>query len=155
MFRGDGVAKGYWNKPEETKVAFLDDGWLHTGDAGYMDDEDFMYFVDRYKDLIVASGYNVAPVGVEGVLMGHSAVKEAGVVGVPDEYRGETVRAFVSLKEGYKGKVTEEEIIEHCKKNLATFKVPKSVEFIEEIPKNPVGKILRRALREEGAKKIK
>ncbi|RZN68538.1 MAG: long-chain fatty acid--CoA ligase [Candidatus Methanolliviera hydrocarbonicum] len=155
MFRGDGVAKGYWNKPEETKVAFLDDGWLHTGDAGYMDDEDFMYFVDRYKDLIVASGYNVAPAEVEGVLMGHSAVKEAGVVGVPDEYRGETVRAFVSLKEGYKGKVTEEEIIEHCKKNLATFKVPKSVEFIEEIPKNPVGKILRRALREEGAKKIK
>jgi long-chain acyl-CoA synthetase len=147
MFRGDGVAKGYWRKPEETKNTFLDDGWVHTGDSGYMDDEDFMYFVDRYKDLIVASGYNVAPAEVEGVLMSHPAVKEAGVVGVPDPYRGETVRAFVSLNEGYE-KITPEELIEFCKQNMATFKVPREIRFIDEIPKNPVGKILRRELRE-------
>ncbi len=148
MFRGDGVAKGYWRKPEETKRTFLDDGWVHTGDSGYMDDEEFMYFVDRYKDLIVASGYNVAPAEVEGVLMSHPAVKEAGVVGVPDPYRGETVKAFVSLKEKYRDKVAPEELIEFCKRNMAAFKVPREIRFIGEVPKNPVGKILRRKLKE-------
>ena len=146
MFRGDGVTRGYWNKPEQTKETYMEDGWLHTGDAGYMDDDDFMYFVDRYKDLVVASGYNVAPAEVEGILMSHPAVKEAGVVGVTDPYRGETIRAFVSLKEGQK--VTEDELIKHCKENMATFKVPRGIKFIDEIPKNEVGKILRRQLRE-------
>jgi long-chain acyl-CoA synthetase len=148
MFRGDGVAKGYWRKPRETAEAFTEDGWLHTGDAGYLDEEGFLHFVDRYKDLIIASGYNIAPSEVEGVILQHPAVKEAAVIGVPDEYRGETVKAFVSLKDGYKGKVTAEEIIAHCRENLATFKVPRQITFLEEIPKNAVGKILRRQLRE-------
>lgn len=147
MFRGDGVAKGYWRKPDETKATFQSDGWLHTGDAGYMDSEDFIFFVDRYKDLIVASGYNIAPFEVEGILMQHPAVKEAGVVGIPDEYRGETVKAFVSLNKGYEN-ITPDELIEHCKRNLATFKAPRAIQFIDEIPKNPVGKIMRRTLRE-------
>jgi long-chain acyl-CoA synthetase len=148
MFRGDGVAKGYWRKPRETAEAFTEDGWLHTGDAGYLDEEGFLHFVDRYKDLIIASGYNIAPSEVEGVILQHPAVKEAAVIGVPDEYRGETVKAFVSLKDGYKGKVTAEEIIAHCRENLAAFKVPRQITFLEEIPKNAVGKILRRQLRE-------
>ncbi|MCL5289861.1 MAG: AMP-binding protein [Firmicutes bacterium] len=148
MFRGDGVAKGYWNKSEETKKSFTDNGWLHTGDAAYLDDEDFLYFVDRYKDLIITSGYNVAPLEIENVIMQHPAVNEAAVVGIPDEYRGETVKAYVSLKQEYKNRVSEQDIIDICKKELATFKVPRIIKFIDEIPKNPVGKILRRQLRE-------
>lgn len=152
LFRGLQVAKGYLNKPEETESAFLPDGWLKTGDLGYIDDEDFVYFVDRKKDLIVASGYNVAPVEVENVLYKHPAVAEAVVVGVPHGYRGETVKAVVVLKEDYKGKVSEQEIIDFCKDRLATFKVPRLVEFREELPKNAVGKILRRVVREEARK---
>jgi len=153
MFRGFGVAKGYWNMPEETKKTFREDGWLHTGDAGYLDEENFLHFVDRYKDLIIASGYNIAPYEIESIIMQHPAVKEAAVVGVPDEYRGETVKAFVSLKDEYKGKASESDIIEFCKQYLAKFKVPREVEFMDEIPKNPVGKILRRELREREIQK--
>ncbi|HDM60026.1 MAG TPA: hypothetical protein ENF96_00035 [Archaeoglobus veneficus] len=153
MFRGFGVAKGYWNMPEETKKTFREDGWLHTGDAGYLDEEDFLHFVDRYKDLIIASGYNIAPYEVESVIMQHPAVKEAAVIGVPDPYRGETVKAFVSLKDEYKGKVSESDIVEFCRQQLAKFKVPKEIEFLDDIPKNPVGKILRRVLRERELQK--
>jgi len=153
MFRGFGVAKGYWNMPEETKKTFREDGWLHTGDAGYLDEEDFLHFVDRYKDLIIASGYNVAPYEVESVIMQHPAVKEAAVIGVPDPYRGETVKAFVSLKDEYKGKVSESDIVEFCRQQLAKFKVPKEIEFLDELPKNPVGKILRRVLKERELQK--
>jgi len=153
LFRGLQVAKGYLNKPEQTKEAFLDGGWLATGDVGYIDEEDFVHFVDRKKDLIVASGYNVAPVEIEDVIYEHPAVLETAVVGVSDPYRGETVKAFISLKDEYKGKVKEEEIIDFCKDKLATFKVPTAVEFIEEIPKNIVGKALRRLLREKEVKK--
>lgn len=129
--------------PEETKKTFREDGWLHTGDAGYLDKEDFLHFVDRYKDLIIASGYNIAPYEVESVIMQHPAVKEAAVIGVPDPYRGETVKAFVSLKDEYNGKVSENDIVEFCRQYLAKFKV---------LPENPVGKILRRVLRERVAK---
>lgn len=153
LYRGFQVAKGYLNKPEETKETFLPAGWMRTGDIMYIDDEDFVHFVDREKDLIIASGYNVAPVEVENVLYQHPAVLEAAVVGVPDPYRGETVKAFVSLKENYKGKVTEQEIIDFCKGKLADFKRPRMVEFLDEIPKNIVGKALRRALREREMKK--
>lgn len=152
MFKGPGLAKGYWKKPQETKNTFTNDGWLHSGDACWMDEDGFIYFSDRYKDLIVASGYNIAPLEVESVLMGHPAVKEAAIIGVPDEYRGETVKAFVSLTE--KGQKVEDkeglkqDILAHCKKELATFKVPKYLEIVDEIPKNAVGKILRRQLRE-------
>ncbi|MDA8333998.1 MAG: AMP-binding protein [Peptococcaceae bacterium] len=148
MFRGDGVAKGYWHKPEETEKSFTADGWLHTGDAAYLDEEDFLYFVDRYKDLIITSGYNVAPLEVENVIMRHPGVIEASVIGVPDEYKGEAVVAYVSLKGEYRGKVSGPDIIAHCRRELATFKVPRVVEFLEEMPKNAVGKVLRRQLRE-------
>ena len=126
---------------------------MRTGDTMYIDEEDFVHFVDREKDLIVASGYNVTPVEVEGVIYEHPAVKETAVVGIPHEYRGETVKAFISLKEGYKGKVAEQEIIDLCKGKMATFKVPREIEFIDEIPKNVVGKTLRRILREQEVKK--
>ncbi len=149
LYRGFQVAKGYLNKPEQTKETFMEDGWMRTGDTMYIDEEDFVHFVDREKDLIVASGYNVTPVEVEGVIYAHPAVLEAAVVGIPHQYRGETVKAFISLKEEYKGEVTEQEIIDFCKDKLATFKVPKEVEFIDEIPKNVVGKTLRRILREQ------
>ncbi|GAB6887902.1 long-chain fatty acid--CoA ligase [Desulfothermus okinawensis JCM 13304] len=147
-YRGLQVAKGYHNKEEETKSNFLSDGWFKTGDMGYIDEDDFVYFVDRLKDLIIASGYNIAPVEVENVLYKHPAVQEAAVIGVPDEYRGETVKAYIALKPEYKGNVTEEEIINFCRENLANFKVPRIVEFRDELPKSAVGKILRRKLKE-------
>jgi long-chain acyl-CoA synthetase len=153
LYRGLQVAKGYLSKPEETKATFLEDGWLKTGDMMFIDEDDFIHFVDRKKDLIITSGYNVTPVEVEGVIYEHPAVLETAVIGIPDPYRGETVKAFISLKEGYKGKVTEQEIIDLCKDKLAAFKVPKMVEFIDEIPKNVVGKSLRRALREREKEK--
>jgi len=147
MFRGPQVAKGYWNKLEETAKTFEPDGWLHTGDAGYIGEDDFVYFVERIKDLIVASGYNIAPFEVESVILTNPAVREVSVIGVPDEYRGETVKAFIVLKDEYRGKTTESEIIEFCKDRLAAYKRPHLVEFIPELPKNTVGKVLRRELR--------
>ncbi|MCG8632626.1 MAG: AMP-binding protein [Desulfobacterales bacterium] len=146
-YRGHQVASGYLNKPEETAQAFGTDGWLHTGDRGYIDDEDFVHFIDRIKDLIVAAGYNIAPVEVENAIYKHPSVAEAAVIGVPDGYRGETVKAVVALKPEFKDKVTGEEIIALCRKHLATFKVPKIVEFRDSLPKSAVGKILRRKLR--------
>ncbi|MEW6275807.1 MAG: long-chain fatty acid--CoA ligase [Bacillota bacterium] len=148
MFRGPQVTKGYWNKPEETRAAFEPDGWLHTGDAGYVSEDGFVYFVERIKDLIIASGYNIAPFEVESVIMKHPAVREAAVIGVPDEYRGETVKAYVVLKDEFRGKTTPDEIIEFCRENMATYKRPRVVEFLDELPKNAVGKVLRRQLRE-------
>jgi len=153
LYRGLQVARGYLNKPQETKETFQVDGWLRTGDRGYIDEEDFVYFVDRVKDLIIASGYNIAPVEVENVIYEHPAVSEAAVVGIPHEYRGETVKAYVVLKDEFKGKVAEQEIIDHCKSKLATFKVPRALEFRDTLPKSAVGKILRRVLKEEEAAK--
>jgi long-chain acyl-CoA synthetase len=146
-FRSPQVARGYWNNPEETKKTFTD-GWLHTGDAGYMDEEGFIFFVDRIKDLIIASGYNIAPTEVEAVMMRHEAVGEVGVVGVADDYRGETVKAFVVLKEADRGKVTTEDLVAFCRDNMAAFKVPRIIEFIDALPKNQVGKVLRFKLKE-------
>jgi len=148
ILRGEGVAKGYWKKPEETREQFLGDGWFASGDAGYMDEDGFLFFVERIKDLIIASGYNVAPAEVEGYLYHHPGVREAAVIGVPDEYRGETVKAFVVLKEDARGKVGEEDIIAFGREKMAAYKAPKIVEFIDEIPKNLAGKALRRVLRE-------
>jgi long-chain acyl-CoA synthetase len=116
-----------------------------------MDEDGFFYIVDRKKDMIIASGYKILPREVEEVLYGHPKVLEAVVAGVPDEYRGETVKAFVVLKENQQA--TEEEIVEHCKKALAAYKVPKRVEFRKELPKTLVGKVLRRVLVEEEEKK--
>ena len=114
-----------------------------------IDDEDFVHFVDRIKDLIVASGYNIAPVEVENVIYQHPAVAEVAVVGVSDEYRGETVRAECTLKPEFRDEIAAQEIIDHCRAHLATFKVPKTVEFMDALPKSAVGKILRRVLREQ------
>ncbi len=142
------VVPGYWRKPEETAHA-IRDGWLYTGDVGKMDEDGWFYLVDRKKDMIVASGYKVWPRDVEDVIYQHPAVKETAVVGVSDPYRGETVKAFVALKEEMAGKVTEEEIINFCKTRMAAYKYPRKVQFVDEIPKTQTGKFLRRELREK------
>src|SRR6266704_2427862 len=143
--RGPQVMKGYWNKPEET-AAVVRDGWLLTGDIARMDTDGYFSLVDRKKDLILCSGYNVYPREVEEVLFMHPAVAQAAAIGVPDRYRGETVKAFVVLKAGTTA--TADEIITFCKERLAPFKVPKQVEFMNELPISLVGKVLRRELRE-------
>ena len=140
------VIPGYWQKVEETRHA-IREGWLYTGDVGKMDEDGWFYLVDRKKDMIVASGYKVWPRDVEDVIFQHPAVKETAVVGVPDEYRGETVKAFVALKEANEGTVTPEEIISFCKERMAAYKYPRQVEIVPEIPKTPTGKFLRRTLR--------
>jgi long-chain acyl-CoA synthetase len=147
VVRGPQVMKGYYNNPEETRTAIDADGWLHTGDIATMDAEGYFYIVDRKKDLIIASGYNIVPREVEEVLFTHPKVMEAAVVGVPDVKRGETVKAFVVLKAGQSA--TVEEIREFCKERLAPYKVPALVEFRLELPKTQIGKTLRRILVEE------
>jgi len=142
------IVPGYWEKPEETAHA-IRDGWLYTGDVGKMDEDGWFYVVDRKKDMIVASGYKVWPRDVEDVIYQHPAVKEAAVVGESDPYRGETVKAFVALKEGMEGSVTPEEIMSFCKSRMAAYKYPRKVEFVSEIPKTLTGKFLRRSLREK------
>lgn len=149
VIKGPQVMKGYWNMPEETANT-LRDGWLYTGDISRVDEDGYLYIVDRKKDLIIASGYNIYPRDVEEVIYEHPSVQEAVVVGVPDPYRGETVKAYIVLKAGKEA--SEEEMIEYCRKNLAAYKVPKIIEFRSELPKTNVGKILRRALREEATK---
>lgn len=142
---GPQVVPGYWNKPEATAAA-LPGGELRTGDVGFMDADGWFYLVDRKKDMINAAGYKVWPREVEDVLYGHPAVREAAVVGVPDEYRGETVKAFVALKPG--ASATPAELIEYARGELAAYKYPRSVELVDELPKTASGKILRRELRQ-------
>ncbi|MBT2699682.1 long-chain fatty acid--CoA ligase [Bacillus sp. ISL-40] len=146
IIKGPQIMKGYWNMPEETANT-LRDGWLYTGDIAKVDEDGYLYIVDRKKDLIIASGFNVYPRDIEEVLYEHPAVQEAVCIGVPDPYRGEDVKAVIVLKAGKT--VTEEEIIQYCKQNLAAYKVPRNVEFRDQLPKTNVGKILRRALRDE------
>jgi len=150
--KGPQVMKGYWNRPDETKIAIDEEGWLHTGDIARMDEEGYFYIVDRKKDIIIASGYNIIPREVEEVLYMYPKVMEAVVAGVPDEYRGETVKAYIVLKEGEQA--TAEEIVEFCRQHLAPYKVPKQVEFRSELPKSQVGKFLRRVLVEEEKQKL-
>ncbi len=148
--RGPQVMKGYWNRPEETTKVFKDD-WFLTGDMGYMDEDGYFYIVDRKKDMIIAGGFNIYPREIEEVLYEHEAIQEAAIIGVPDEYRGETVKAFIVLKQGRK--LSEKELEEFCRKHLAAFKVPRLYEFRDELPKTLVGKILRRVLVEEEKQK--
>ncbi|MFC1947622.1 class I adenylate-forming enzyme family protein [Chloroflexota bacterium] len=136
----------YWNMPDDTNETLID-GWVYTGDVGYYDNSGYVYIVDRRKDMVVSGGENIYPREVEEVLYGHPAVREAAVIGIPDSYWVEKVHAVISLNEG--AAVTEEEIINFCKDKLARYKAPKSVEFIEAIPKNPSGKILKRELRDK------
>lgn len=151
--RGPQVMIGYWNKPEETANVKDADGWLYTGDIARMDEDGYFYIVDRKKDLIIASGYNIVPREVEEVLFLHPKVQEAVVAGVPHPVRGETVKAYVVLKEGHAA--TPDEIIQFCRTQLAAYKVPSLVEFRSELPKSMVGKFLRRALVEEEQAKMR
>ncbi|MFD2681523.1 long-chain-fatty-acid--CoA ligase [Bacillus seohaeanensis] len=149
--KGPQVMKGYWNRPEDTEQT-LRDGWLLTGDMGYMDEKGYFYVVDRKKDMIIAGGFNIYPREIEEVLYEHPDVQEAVAAGVPDPYRGETVKAYIVLKEG--ASVTEEDLNEFVRKHLAAYKVPRIYEFRKELPKTAVGKILRRTLVEEERKKF-
>ncbi|MGZ0086638.1 long-chain-fatty-acid--CoA ligase [Caldibacillus thermoamylovorans] len=151
VVRGPQVMKGYWNQPEET-AQVLRDGWLYTGDIGYMDERGYFYIVDRKKDIIIASGYNIYPREVEEALYQHPKVQEAAVIGVPDPYRGETVKAFVVFKAGET--CSEQELDAFMRERLAAYKVPRLYEFRSELPKTAVGKILRRTLVEEEKKKL-
>jgi long-chain acyl-CoA synthetase len=144
--KGDTVMAGYWNMPEAT-ADVLRDGRLYTGDLATVDSEGWIYIVDRKKDMIISGGINIYPREVEDVLFAHPAVLEAAVIGVPDEQWGENVKALVVLKP--ETTCTEEELINHCKTNLASFKKPKSVEFVDTLPRNPSGKVLKRVLREK------
>jgi long-chain acyl-CoA synthetase len=150
ILKGPQVMRGYWQMPEETANT-LRDGWLYTGDIARMDDDGYLYIVDRKKEVINASGFKVYPREVEEVLYEHPEVVEGVAVGVPDEYRGETVKIFVVKKEG--SSLKEEDLIAHCKDNLAPYKVPQLVEFREELPKSAVGKLLKRVLADEERKK--
>lgn len=148
--KGPQVMQGYWNRPGENEKV-LRDGWLYTGDIAFMDEKGFTFIVDRKKDLVIAGGYNIYPREVEEVLYEHPKIREACVAGVPHAYRGETVKAFIVLKEGQTA--TEEEITSFCRERLAPYKVPKLVEFRSDLPKTMVGKVLRRVLVEEERKK--
>jgi long-chain acyl-CoA synthetase len=143
--KGPQVVPGYWQRPEATAESFTE-GYLHTGDVGKMDEQGWFYIVDRAKDMIIASGYKVWPREVEDYLFTHPAIREVAVVGVPDPYRGETVKAFVALRSGMSA--TPEEIIDFAKQRMAAYKYPRLVEIVDEIPKNLSGKVLRRELRD-------
>jgi long-chain acyl-CoA synthetase len=158
IIKGPQVMKGYWKMPTETTNALRtgpdgQPGWFYSGDIGYMDEDGYFHITDRKKDMIIAGGYNVYPADVEAVLFEHPAVKEAAVVGVVDERRGETVKAFIVLKEGMTA--TAEEIIAFSRERLAAYKTPRIIEFRDDLPKSIIGKVLRRTLREEEALRTK
>jgi long-chain acyl-CoA synthetase len=145
VIRGGIVTKGYYNLPDETEEA-MRNGWFHTGDMGYMDEDGYFFITDRKKDIIIRGGFNISPREVEETLFTHSKVLDAAVIGVPDKSQRETVKAFVVLKEGESAEMKE--IIDFCKDHLSPFKVPKFVEFRETLPKSATGKILRKELRD-------
>ena len=146
LIKGPNITPGYWNNEEATKNSFID-GWLKTGDAAQMDDEGFIYIVDRQKDMYISGGENVYPAEVENIIYQLPQIAEAAIIGVPDEKWGEVGFAFIVIKENES--LSEEEIYNHCLKNLAKFKIPKGVEFIKALPRNATGKVLKRTLREE------
>jgi fatty-acyl-CoA synthase len=153
LVRGPQLMRGYWSLPDATRDT-LRNGWMHTGDAGSLDDEGYLYVQDRVKDMIVSGGENVYPREIEDVLHRHEAVADAAAIGVPDETWGEAVKAIVVLRDG--ASATAEEIIEFCRGSLAGYKRPRSVDFVDALPRNPTGKILKRELREpywEGRKR--
>jgi acyl-CoA synthetase (AMP-forming)/AMP-acid ligase II len=143
--KGPVVMKGYWNKADATAKS-VKDGWFYTGDAGYFDKDGFLFIHDRVKDMIVTGGENVYPAEVENAVFGHAAVADVAVIGVPDDKWGEAVKAIVVLKPGTTA--TAEEIITYTRSRIAGYKLPKTVDFIEVLPRNPSGKVLRRELRE-------
>jgi long-chain acyl-CoA synthetase len=142
--RGPQVMKGYWQRPEETSQVMTSDGFFRTGDIGVMDEKGFIKIVDRKKDMILVSGFNVYPAEIEEVITKHPKVLEAAAIGVPDEKSGETPKLFIVKKDP---SLTEEEVKAFCRENLTGYKQPRFIEFIAELPKSPVGKILRKELR--------
>jgi len=144
--KGPQVMEGYWQRPDETEKVMLPGGWLRTGDIGRMDEDGFVFIEDRKKDMILVSGFNVYPNEVENIVVEIDGVLEAAAIGVPDEYSGEVVKLFVVRTDA---SVTEKDILDYCRKNLTNYKRPKSIEFRDDLPKTNVGKILRRALRDE------
>lgn len=151
VIRGPQVMRGYWNRPDET-ASVLRNGWLYTGDIAYMDEEGYFFIVDRKKDIIISGGYNVYPREIDEVLHDHPAVKEAVSVGINHKTRGEIIKAYIVLKEGHE--VSKAEIMAFCREKLANYKVPKQVEFREDLPKSIVGKVLRRVIREEEERRV-
>ena len=143
--RGPQVMQGYWNRPEETKNTISEDGWLKTGDIAMVSEDGFVRIVDRKKDMILVSGFNVYPNEIENVVQSHAGVLEVAAVGVDDEESGEVVKLFIVKKDPA---LTEDAVLEHCKDKLTRYKWPKHIEFRDELPKTNVGKILRRALRD-------
>jgi len=140
------IMVGYWERPDET-AAMIRDGWVYTGDLGYLDEDGYLFIVDRKKDLIKPSGFQVWPREVEEVIAAHPAVAEVSVAGVPDDYQGEAVKAWVVLRAGKQ--LTSDELRAYCRERLAGYKVPKTVEFRDSLPKSMVGKVLRRVLTEQ------
>ncbi|MDI6726603.1 MAG: AMP-binding protein, partial [Smithellaceae bacterium] len=152
LIKGPSVMKEYWNNPEETAGQLMD-GWLYTGDIAVQDEEGFLFIVDRKKDMIIAGGFNIYPREVDEILYRHPKIKDAATVGIPDDYRGERVKAFVVTKE--RETVTAEEIVAFCRDRMAPYKVPKEIEFRPSLPLSAAGKILRKVLRDEELKKLK
>ncbi len=152
IIKGHQVTEGYYKMPDESAMV-LKDGWLYTGDIGKFDDEGYLYIVDRKKDMIIAGGFNIYPRDIDEILFEHPKILEACAIGIPDDYRGETVKVFIVLKEGET--MTAGEVIEYCSGQLAKYKVPRVVEFISSLPKSNIGKILRRELRAMELEKIK
>jgi long-chain acyl-CoA synthetase len=145
LVTGPQVMQGYWKAPEAS-AAVLTDGWLRTGDVATVDEDGYCFIVGRKKDLIIAGGYNIYPDEVDAVLMAHPAVHEAATIGVPDATRGETVKSFIVLREGHAA--SADDLIAHCRHELAAYKIPRSIEFVDELPKSSALKILRRELRD-------
>ena len=145
------VMAGYLNNPEATRETIID-GWLHTGDMGYMDEEGFIYIVDRKKDMINRGGENIYPREIEIALEAHPKIREVAVVGVPDEALGERVKAFVIPKEP--GSLTQQEVQEYLKERLAKYKIPEFVEFVQDLPRNATGKVLKKEIRRGGVREV-
>ncbi len=146
-FRGPNVFAGYWNLPDATAEAFTPDGWFRSGDLGFVDDEGFLTLVDRKKDMVITGGENVYSAEVEDVLFAHASVAEAAIIGLPDERWGEAVCAVVTLRPG--ASATADDLIAHCRARLAKYKTPRYVVFVDALPRNAAGKVLKRQLREE------
>ena len=146
VLKGPPIMMHYWNMPDETRDT-LRDGWLHTGDIAKMDEDGFFWIVDRKKDMIIAGGFNIYPREIDEVLFEHPKVELACALGVPDEYRGETVKAYIVVKAGET--LTEDEILAFCRERLTKYKVPKIIEFRDSLPTSIIGKVLRKELREE------
>ncbi len=150
LYRGPNVMKGYWNRPEATAEAIDSQGWFHTGDAGYVDEDGFLFISDRVKDMVISGGENVYPAEVEGVMFEHESIREVAVIGLPDEKWGEAVTAVVALNDG--AELTLETLRGFCDGRLARYKLPLRLHIVAALPRNPAGKVLKFELREQFAK---